>query len=176
VSAVHSCGVQHIKVGVEGRCTECSFHVATQGHRDCCSGTAPIEPASPHTGNFIENMRRRKAAAREIPDELWKTSRPLPAHIAQPGANPAYVVAAIRGELGHLAEAIQGTRNDTLNRVAFAVFGFVKGGHADEQAARAELERIASVIGLSHNEIQATVGSAWTSAVPRDVPAPRGAG
>jgi hypothetical protein len=171
--AIHSCGVRLIEMGGPGRCTECSFHVATQGHRDCCSGTALIQPPSPCTDNFIENIRRRKAGARETPAAT--TSRPRPANVAQPGANPGYVAAAIRRELGRLAGAVEGTRNDTLNRVAFAVFGFVKGGHADEQAARAELERIASVIRLSHNEIQATLGSAWTSAVPRDVPAPRGA-
>ena len=167
MSTVHSCGVRHIALGGPGRCTECSFHVATQGHRDCCSGTAPIEPASPDTGDFIENVRRRKAGAREIPT----TSRPRPRHIAQAGSNPAYVLAAINRELGRLAEAVQGTRNDTLNRVAFAVFGFVKGGHADEQAARAELDRIASVIGLPHDEIQATLRSAWDGAKPREVPA-----
>jgi hypothetical protein len=34
---------RHITVRGPGRCTECSFHVATQGHRDGCSGTAPVQ-------------------------------------------------------------------------------------------------------------------------------------
>ncbi len=33
-----------ITVRGPGRCTGCSFHVATQGHRDGCSGTAPVLP------------------------------------------------------------------------------------------------------------------------------------
>ena len=141
----------------------------------------PTRPDFERTDNFLENMRRRNAAAaQEIPDEMWRyfghtppvtTSRTRPTNIAPPGKNPAYVAAAIRRELDHLAEATEGSRNDKLNRAAFSVFGFAKGGHADENAARTELERIASTIGLSHSEIQATLRSAWTSAVPREVPA-----
>jgi hypothetical protein len=133
-----------------------------------CINTPPPRLDVEYTDDFIENMRRRKARKAGA-----TTSRPRPADIAQPGTNPGYVTAAIRSELSRLASAVEGCRNDTLNRVAFAVFGFVKGGHADEQGARHELERIASVIGLPHNEIQATLRSAWTGAEPRDVPAPR---
>lgn len=169
MSVLHSCGVRHIDLGGSpGRCPECSFHVETQGHRDCCSGTAPVQPPSPYTGNFLENSRRLKAERR---GESEKPTRRNTTAIAQAGTNPAYVAAALRGELEGLAAAVEGCRNDKLNRAAFAVFGFVKGGHADEESARAELERIASTIGLPHSEIQATLRSAWTSAVPRGVPA-----
>ncbi|HWX99863.1 MAG TPA: hypothetical protein VNY55_08325 [Mycobacterium sp.] len=34
----------HITVRGPGRCTGCSFHVATQGHREGCDGTAPVAP------------------------------------------------------------------------------------------------------------------------------------
>jgi hypothetical protein len=34
----------HITVHGPGRCTGCSFHVATQGHREGCDGTAPVTP------------------------------------------------------------------------------------------------------------------------------------
>jgi hypothetical protein len=100
---------------------------------------------------------------------------PRPADIAQPGTNPAYVAAAIRDELDRLASTDEGARNHTLNQVAFAVFGFVKARHADKAAAHAELVRVAEEIGLGTREIHATLRSAWTSASPRDVPAPRGA-
>ena len=33
-----------ITVRGPGRCTGCSFHVATQGHREGCDGTAPVTP------------------------------------------------------------------------------------------------------------------------------------
>ena len=97
---------------------------------------------------------------------------------SRPGGNPAYVRAAIAKELAELAVAPRGRRNATLNTVAFKVFGFVKGGHADEAATRAELERIALAIGLEQREIAGargdggTLGSAWNAATPREVPAP----
>ncbi len=155
-----------------------------------CPHTPPV-PYPPHyvgpppsprldyerTDNFLENMRRRKAAkaakAAECGEGL-KARASQSTDIAQPGTNPGYVAAAIRREFERLAAAAEGARNDTLNRVAFAVFGFVKGGHADEKIARAELERIAAVSGLPHSEIQSTLRSAFTAAEPRDVPAPRG--
>ena len=37
-----ACGERHISVTGRDRCTECSFHVPTQGHRSCCSTTAPL--------------------------------------------------------------------------------------------------------------------------------------
>jgi hypothetical protein len=176
--------------GSPGRCPECSFHVETQGHRDCCSQTAPVAPDHGWTQNFLENVRRRKAAA--IPDEVWKyfghrpprrqPERPAdnrrtdaPIVVAQPGGNPRYVAAAIRAELDRLASAHEGSRNTRLNEAAFAIFAFVKGGHADENASRAELERVALAIGLENREIHATLRSAWNTASPRDVPALRGA-
>jgi predicted PhzF superfamily epimerase YddE/YHI9 len=85
------------------------------------------------------------------------------------------VAAAIKGELEKLAAADQGTRNHTLYVAACNVFEFVKGGHADEVASRAELKRIAGAIGLEDREIRATVDSAWQHVGPRDVLAPRGA-
>jgi hypothetical protein len=123
--------------------------------------------------DYIDKARAGRSFLQRIEDR-YRTPRPTartqPAAIAQAGKNPAYVAAAIRGELDRLAAADQGCRNHTLNQVAFAVFGFVKGGHADEAAAHAELVRIAEEIGLGTREIHATLRSAWTSASPRDVP------
>jgi hypothetical protein len=147
------------------------------------TNTAPPPPDVEWTDDFLENMRRIKAwEAAAIRDEVGKTPPARsdvtpsvrPTAIAQPGRNPAYVAAAIRGELGELANAREGTRNDTLNRVAFRIFAFVKAGHADEKAARAEMTRIAAANGLPHSEIQSTLRSAWNSASPCDVPAPSG--
>ena len=118
--------------------------------------------------SFLQRIEDRKRTPRP-------TARPRQADIAKPGTNPAYVAAAIRDELDRLASTNEGSRNHTLNQVAFAVFGFVKAGHADEAAAHAELVRVAEEIGLGTREIHATLRSAWTSASPRDVPAPQGA-
>jgi hypothetical protein len=82
------------------------------------------------------------------------------------------VAGAIRAELAELAAAREGTRNETLAPVACAVFEFVKGGHADKDAAWNELERIALVIGLEPAEIKTTLTHQWEKVGPRDVPAP----
>ncbi|WP_324667190.1 Helix-turn-Helix domain-containing protein [Mycobacterium canetti] len=95
---------------------------------------------------------------------------------AEPGGNAAYAAAAVAAELAKLAAAQEGTRNNTLNRVAFNVFRLVKGGHVDADVAHRELERVAASIGLPDREIRATLRSAWDAATPRDIPAARGVG
>jgi hypothetical protein len=65
-----------------------------------------------------------RAERDDTPGPTRSTGRP----ITRPGGNPVYVAAGIRRELDHLAAAVKGNRNDTLNVAAFAVFGFVKGG------------------------------------------------
>lgn len=183
----------HITVRGPGRCTECSFHVATQGHRVSCSGTAPVaaelDPEWEKLDLFGRLERRAaddpktyemchgpiKRAADRIRAQREGTlppARPANTTIAAPGTNPAYVAASITKELNRLAAATEGHPNATLCSVACAVFEFVKGGHADETRARAELERIALAIGLGDGEIKATFTHTWNRVGPRDVPAP----
>ena len=47
-------GLTHVTVRGPGRCTERSFHVETQGHRERCSGTAPVEPAEDKPRSFFD--------------------------------------------------------------------------------------------------------------------------
>ncbi|WP_406813983.1 hypothetical protein [Mycobacterium sp. M23085] len=123
------------------------------------------------TGNFLENSRRIKASAET------QEANPGPGRIdaAPPGGNPTYVRAAIGAELQRLASSREGSRNDTLLRVACNVYEFVKGGHASQTAVHTELTRIAAAIGLQQSEIRATLRSAWERVGPRDVPSLRGA-
>jgi len=125
------------------------------------------------TDDFIENLRLEDAAHRETTrvaagDVHVVVDAPA---AAAPGGNPAYVSAAIGRELATLAAATPGSRNHKLNMVAFNVFGFVKGGHADKAACWAELERIANAIGLDDREIRGTLASAWKASEARQVPA-----
>lgn len=50
-----------ITVRGPGRCTECSFHVATQGHRDSCSGTAAVLPDEVNS-TFLERLQAFRGA------------------------------------------------------------------------------------------------------------------
>lgn len=175
-----------MNIAPDVNCPHCGWviicpHTPAVPYPPNCINAAPPPPDIEWTDSYLENTRRLKAYRLNLVDYLAKTQPPRPdvapsgsqpTDIAQPGQNPAYVAAAIRGELEKLSNAHEGTRNDTLNRVAFRIFAFVKAGHANEKAARAEMARIAAANGLPHSEIQSTLRSAWNGASPCDVPVP----
>jgi putative DNA primase/helicase len=66
-------------------------------------------------------------------------------------------------ELGRLATQHEGGRNHALNRSAFALAQLAAGGELDEAHARAELERVAMLIGLEPHETAATIESGWAA-------------
>ncbi|OBG25430.1 hypothetical protein [Mycobacterium sp. E3198] len=136
----------------------------------CLAAAAPMRQ---YTDVMEWLFAKRRARDRDA-SKITSSGSP-PGAIATPGSNPAYVATAIRAELNELARAREGTRNHTLFTVACNVFEFVKGGHADQTGARAELSRIATVIGLEPSEIPSTIESAWNTVGARDVPAPRSA-
>ncbi|QTF91678.1 AAA family ATPase [Halomonas sp. BM-2019] len=104
---------------------------------------------------------------------------PLQAPAATPQAPQAstlgnlsrYAQKALEGACSAILTAPDGTRNDTLNKEAFGLFGLVKGGHLPEHDARLALERAARGAGLADGEVEATLRSAWDSAQARDIPA-----
>jgi len=80
-----------------------------------------------------------------------------------------YVATAVADELRQLSRARDGTRNDTLNKTAFAIAGFVKGGYLPHDWAIAKLETVAVKIGLPQSEARATIRSAFIAASPREM-------
>lgn len=125
--------------------------------------------------DFAQRVQEAIAAdaARWHAEQLTVDARREAGEIAGPGENPDYVHQALNAELSKLSAAREGCRNDTLLRVACNVFEFVKGGHAHEAATWAELRRLAAAIGLQHQEVEATLRSAWHRVGPRNVPARR---
>ena len=108
------------------------------------------------------------------PDWLVELTQPPPAPPQQEpkpltGDADNYVAAAVSAEVQELERAGEGTRNDTLNRVAFNVGGFVKAGCLPEEWARAQLESRAVSIGLTLTEARRTIASAFAAAAPREV-------
>ena len=67
--------------------------------------------------------------------------------------------AAVEGELHRLRSATVGTRNDTLNRIAFRLGQIVRMGRLDEPTAECLLLDGALEIGLGEREASATVHS-----------------
>lgn len=74
--------------------------------------------------------------------------------------SPRYVAAAIERECMELASAPEGTRNDTLNRAAFALARFVESG-ADADAIEGALLAAALHAGLPEREVRRTLASAF---------------
>jgi hypothetical protein len=87
-------------------------------------------------------------------------------------AGTAYGLRAMEGELGKLAMAREGGRNDALNRAAFALAQLAAGGELDEERAKDELMEQALRIGLEPEESKATIASGWSSGEqePRQAP------
>jgi hypothetical protein len=74
-----------------------------------------------------------------------------------------YTAAAVRGELFAVATAANGTRNDQLNRSAYALARFVSAGQLDPHGVADALVSAACTAGLSEREAQRTVASAFTA-------------
>jgi hypothetical protein len=95
----------------------------------------------------------------------------------QTGEMPAYVRAAIDGEVEQLATSPPGTRNDVLNRAAFSLGGWVAGGFLPESEAETLLYDAATTCGLVGDDGESSVLKTIRSGVskgkdnPRSVPA-----
>lgn len=118
-------------------------------------------------------------------EELWnKKEQPPPEpngtaaviSIRSPGGpvNP-YVNAALTKELDELRATTEGSRNDQLNKAAFALGRYVGGGELDENDVIAVLEAAARDIGLEPHEIINTCQSGIREGKrhPRTAPEPR---
>lgn len=95
--------------------------------------------------------------------------------VAPSAKNPAYVSAAFEKEIGAIRTAPEGTRNDTLNRSAFALGQFVGAGALDEGTVERALREAAEDAGLGDVEIRKTIASGLEDGMkdPREIPAPR---
>ena len=86
------------------------------------------------------------------------------------GAATLYGKSALASELSALRQAKPGGRNDQLNRSVFALAQLAAAGEIDADGARAALVEAAFSIGLTHDEIEATLVSGWQAGQQR----PRG--
>jgi uncharacterized protein YidB (DUF937 family) len=75
------------------------------------------------------------------------------------GDGTPYGLTALEREIEALASTTEGSRNDQLNRSAFALGQLIAGGELAEAPARAALEQIGSHIGLDEREVRATIDS-----------------
>lgn len=79
----------------------------------------------------------------------------------------AYAKKAQETAVTALLIASEGTRNETLNKQAFGLFGLVKAGRLNEAIVKQTLEAAAIGIGLDTDEVRKTMDSAFEAAEPR---------
>jgi putative DNA primase/helicase len=87
------------------------------------------------------------------------------------GAARRYAEAALAAEARTMREAPEGTRNDTLNRCAFALGTLGGAGLVTEEVAFAVLREAAQAVGLPETEIRSTFLSGWRKGLesPRSI-------
>jgi hypothetical protein len=80
-----------------------------------------------------------------------------------------YGLAALEREMGRLATAPEGERNNALNKAAFAMAQLAAGGEISRKRVFTDLANVAPRLGLEVHEAKATIESGWKAgmAVPR---------
>jgi Bifunctional DNA primase/polymerase, N-terminal len=122
-----------------------SVHPGTgRPYRWLGSLTDELAPLPQH---WVERLREsdRPKLPERVPVEVVRGTR--------------YAIGALRRQLVELLDAEEGTRNDTLNKSAFAMGQLVGAGTLDEKDAVAVLEDAGQRIGLSPGEIRRSVAS-----------------
>jgi P4 family phage/plasmid primase-like protien len=155
-----------------------------------------VAPGSIHESGRVYSWERGLEALQDPPSWLLELirkpkERPKPAPATGGnGKRPAaagedrYARAALQGEIGRVANAAKGTRNNTLNRAAFALGQLVEAGRLDQAEAERELTAAAEACGLIGDDgaesVRKTIASGLGDgkAHPRapEAPPARGAG
>jgi len=95
------------------------------------------------------------------------------------GSNSRYAEAAFEKEIAVLQSTSNGSRNDQLNRSAFALGQFVGAGALERSTVESTLENTAAALGLVQDDglssVRATIRSGIEGGLPqpRQVPSPR---
>lgn len=138
-----------------------------------------IAPPSRHTSGRGYALEAHGQLLPQIPGWLLELVRPPPLPRRNPVpmnarfSNPdAWTRAAVDGELQRLRSATVGTRNDTLNRIAFRLGQIIGAGRLDEATAERLLVDGAISIGLGQREALATVHSGLRAGQRQALPRP----
>lgn len=89
-----------------------------------------------------------------------------------PARATRYAARALEDECQAVADAVEGTRNHTLNRAAYSIGQLVAAGHLEHDDAWNGLAHAATAAGLGTSEIDATLRSGLAAGMqePRTVP------
>jgi hypothetical protein len=146
-----------------------------------------VAPPSVHPDGGTYRWTSRATPA-VLPEHLAARLRPAPAPARRRAPLPSalrsddraerYLIAALEGECEAVAEAPEGTRNDTLNRAAFRLgqLSAAVPGFADDAILTTALLDAADAAGLGEAEAVATIASGLRAGHenPRRLPDARG--
>jgi hypothetical protein len=122
-----------------------------------------VAPPSGHASGDVYRLRNGSRALPDLPEwiraQLQPTPAPRPSPLRTTAVADAWARAALNGELDRLASATEGTRNDTLNRVAYRLGQIIGAGLLPEEATRSALIDQAIAVGLGGREADATTDS-----------------
>ena len=140
------------------------------------AGGYVVAPPSRHARGadyvWVRGPGVRPPEAPEVLLELL-AGPPLPQRNGVIAHPDRYAEAALDAEVDRVAHAPVGTRNDTLNRAAFALGRLVGAGLLDAREATAELAAAARYAGLGRAETSRTIRSGMTAGRRQPIAAPR---
>jgi hypothetical protein len=123
-----------------------------------------VAPPSRHRSGNQYTLASGGADLPALPDWMLRLIEPPPRPAVQHqpatiGDATRWAQAAIDGEVGRLRTAVEGTRNDTLNRVAFRLGQLIGSGALHENDVEPLLIEQGIAIGLREREVVKTVHS-----------------
>ena len=124
-----------------------------------------IAPPSPHPSGTAYQIERN-ARPRPAPGRLVELLLAAPSIPTSEGiVIPKNLSRTLQRSYERVANASQGTRNDTLNKAAFYLFGLVREQQLAHEEVRETMYAAGLRAGLKDNEIRATLTSAWRGAM-----------
>lgn len=122
-----------------------------------------IAPPSRHRAGGSYKVASHGQLLPELPTWILRSLQPAPPRMApalsQLRDATAWAKAAVDGELDRLRHASEGSRNDTLNRVAFRLGQIIGGGALAEHDIEPLLVEHGIALGLREREVVSTVHS-----------------
>lgn len=148
--------------GLGNSASKLAPHVDTRGE-----GGQVVLPGSvhPETGDVYEwYVHPDEAEIAEVPEWIVEKlivkadmTKAAPERVTR---GRAWGRAALEAEVVNVANADEGSRNDTLNKAAYSLFRAVAGGHLNEGEVEEAMTAAGCAAGLSESEVRKTIESA----------------
>jgi hypothetical protein len=135
-----------------------SIHPDTKKPYAWAPGLSPDDvPIAPLPAHLLERLRPE---AHRTKPKVVNKAKPTTAG-STPDRAPAgtHVQAAFDREVNNVLASVEGNRNDTLNKSAFALGQLVGAGALDREKVRAALHSAATKVGLPETEAASTIDS-----------------